>query len=58
MDILVSISSEFQKYNIDKNGIINTEEFKAFIKEIKMNNNLTITNDKSMFEQLDTNYDE
>ncbi|ORX75228.1 EF-hand [Anaeromyces robustus] len=57
MAILASISSEFQKFDKDRSGTIDRDEFKEFIKEITMKNTLTADDEKTMFEQLDKNHD-
>ncbi|KAG4089771.1 EF-hand [Neocallimastix lanati (nom. inval.)] len=55
--VLSTISKEFQKFDKDKSGSIERSEFKKFYKAIHRNHNISTADEKTMFEQLDSNGD-
>ncbi|KAL6612834.1 EF-hand [Neocallimastix sp. 'constans'] len=57
ISILSTLSEEFQKFDTDKSGTIDINEFKNFYKEITKKANIFPGDEEAMFEQLDSNHD-
>ncbi|ORX77252.1 EF-hand [Anaeromyces robustus] len=57
MALLSALSGQFQMFDKDKNGSINSFEFKQFSQEIRKTMKVNAADDNEMFEQLDVNSD-